>query len=68
MKLVLLLILSACSANARRVDALTLYQEQLKACQHDNTTRAAVYDCQAKERAKWDDAGAPPASVDGGAS
>ena len=44
------------------------YSAGLKACDDTSATRAADDACKAAWRAKWDDAGAPPASIlDGGA-
>jgi len=65
MKSILMLVaLAACSARETAKDAYTV---QSHACLVAFDTKADREACLAKVRAKWTEAGAPPAATDGGA-
>ena len=66
MKAFALVVLMACGPSTKAKAADALYSEQLHACVDNAATRAEADACIKDINAKWDDAGAPPASKDGG--
>ena len=67
MRKLIVAVALACAACPPNTAAKDEYSAGLKACDETSSSRAEDDACKAKWRAKWDEAGAPPAAIlDGG--